>query len=79
MPRLQVTGDQRFNVVPRSSQPVEPDVALAVGRGPSDAEISAVLLVSLDSVKAYVSWLLVRLRFDNPVQVALLVQNAGRP
>jgi len=57
----------------------ERDVALAVGRGLSNAEISAELFLSLATVKAYVSRLLVKMHVDNRVQIALLVQDAERP
>ena len=56
----------------------ERDVALAVGRGLSNAEISAELFLSLATVKAYVSRLLVKMHVENRVQIALLVQDAER-
>jgi DNA-binding NarL/FixJ family response regulator len=54
----------------------EHDVALAVGRGLANAEIAAELHMSVATVKAYVSRLLAKLRVENRVQVALLVQEA---
>jgi DNA-binding NarL/FixJ family response regulator len=54
----------------------EHEVALAVGRGLANAEIAAELHMSVAAVKAYVSRLLAKLRVDNRVQVALLVQEA---
>jgi DNA-binding NarL/FixJ family response regulator len=57
--------------------PRERDVALAVGRGHSNAEIAATLHLSVPTVKAHVSRLLDKLDVDNRVQIALLVQNAS--
>jgi DNA-binding NarL/FixJ family response regulator len=55
----------------------EREVALAVGRGRSNAEISAELFMSVATVKAHVSRLLTKLDMNNRVQVALLVHDAG--
>jgi DNA-binding NarL/FixJ family response regulator len=55
----------------------ERDVALALGRGRSNAEISAELFMSVATVKAHVSHLLTKLDMNNRVQVALLVHDAG--
>ena len=57
--------------------PRERDVALAVGRGETNAEIAAALHLSVPTVKAHVSRLLDKLDVDNRVQIALLVQAAG--
>ena len=57
--------------------PREQDVALAVGRGETNAEIAAALHLSVATVKAHVSRLLDKLDVDNRVQIALLVQAAG--
>jgi DNA-binding NarL/FixJ family response regulator len=54
------------------------EVALAVGRGCSNADIAAELHMSVATVKAHVSRLLAKLDLDNRVQIALLVQDAGR-
>ena len=56
--------------------PREHDVALAVGRGQSNAEIAAALHLSVPTVKAHVSRLLDKLDVDNRVQIALLVHDA---
>ncbi|MEU4221499.1 response regulator transcription factor [Actinoplanes sp. NPDC026623] len=56
----------------------ERDVALLLGKGRSNAEISAELFMSVATVKAHVSRLLVKLGLNNRVQVALLVHDAGR-
>ncbi|MER7457558.1 response regulator transcription factor [Micromonospora sp. NPDC126480] len=55
----------------------ERDVAVALGQGRSNAEIAAELFMSVATVKAYVSRLLVKLELNNRVQVALLVHDAG--
>ncbi|MGK5443271.1 response regulator [Micromonospora sp. URMC 105] len=55
----------------------EREVAVALGRGRTNAEISAELFMSVATVKAYVSRLLTKLGLNNRVQVALLVHDAG--
>jgi DNA-binding NarL/FixJ family response regulator len=55
----------------------ERDVALALGQGKSNAEISAELFMSVATVKAHVSRVLTKLDMNNRVQVALLVHDAG--
>lgn len=55
----------------------ELEVAKAVGRGLSNAEISGTLYLSVPTVKAHVSRLLDKLDCANRVQVALLVHDAG--
>jgi DNA-binding NarL/FixJ family response regulator len=57
--------------------PRERDVALAVGRGETNAEIAAALNLSVPTVKAHVSRLLDKLDVDNRVRIALLVQDAS--
>ena len=54
----------------------EREVALAVGRGLSNAQIGAELYLSVATVKAHVSRLLVKLDVANRVQVALLTHDA---
>ncbi|MEV6306657.1 response regulator transcription factor [Actinoplanes sp. NPDC051861] len=55
----------------------EREVALAVARGRSNAEISVELYMSVATVKAHVSRVLTKLDLNNRVQVALLVHDAG--
>ncbi|HUR84728.1 MAG TPA: response regulator transcription factor [Solirubrobacteraceae bacterium] len=55
----------------------EREVAVAVGQGRSNAEIAAELYMSVATVKAHVSRLLMKLGLDNRVHVALLVHDAG--
>jgi len=55
----------------------EREVAVAVGRGLSNAEIGAEVYLSVATVKAYVSRVLTKLDLTNRVQVALLVHGAG--
>ncbi|MFD7503122.1 response regulator [Streptomyces sp. NPDC059850] len=54
----------------------ERDVARAVGRGRSNAEIARELHLALPTVKAHVSKILTRLDLNNRVQIALLVHDA---
>jgi DNA-binding NarL/FixJ family response regulator len=55
----------------------EREVALALGRGCTNAEIAGELFMSVATVKAHVSRLLTKLELNNRVQVALLVHDAG--
>jgi DNA-binding NarL/FixJ family response regulator len=55
----------------------ERDVALAVARGLSNAEIAAELFLSVPTVKAHVSRLFEKLDLTNRVQIAILVHDAG--
>lgn len=56
----------------------EHEVALAVGEGRANAEIAIELHMSVATVKAHVSKLLSKLGVENRVQIALLVQSAGK-
>jgi DNA-binding NarL/FixJ family response regulator len=55
----------------------EREVAVAIGRGKSNAEISRELYMSVATVKAHVSHVLEKLEFNNRVQIALLAHDAG--
>ncbi|MGH3388845.1 MAG: response regulator transcription factor [Actinomadura sp.] len=55
----------------------EREVALAVGRGRSNAEIARELHLALPTVKTHVSRILTRLDLNNRVQIALLVHDAN--
>lgn len=55
----------------------EREVAVAVGKGRSNAEIAATLYLSVATVKAQVSRILAKFGFNNRVQIALLVHDAG--
>jgi DNA-binding NarL/FixJ family response regulator len=55
----------------------EREVAVAIGQGKSNAEISADLYMSVATVKAHVSRVLTKLELNNRVQVALLAHDAG--
>jgi DNA-binding NarL/FixJ family response regulator len=55
----------------------EREVALAVGRGLSNAQIAGEAFMSVATVKAHVSRLLTKLEAANRVQVALVVHDAG--
>ncbi|MEV6776618.1 response regulator transcription factor [Streptomyces syringium] len=56
----------------------ERQVAIAVGRGRSNAEIAAALFMSVATVKAHVSRILTKLDLNNRVQIALLAHDAER-
>ena len=55
----------------------ELDVARAVGRGLSNAEIAAELYLSVPTVKAHVSRVFEKLHATNRVQIAICVHDAG--
>ncbi|MEW2126602.1 response regulator [Streptomyces sp. NPDC058369] len=55
----------------------EREVAVAVGQGRSNAEIAATLYLSVATVKTQVSRILAKFGFNNRVQIALLVHDAG--
>jgi DNA-binding NarL/FixJ family response regulator len=55
----------------------ERDVAVEIGRGASNAEIAARLYLSVPTVKAHVSNVLLKLGVENRTQVALVVHDAG--
>ncbi|MFG2648565.1 response regulator [Streptomyces sp. NPDC048436] len=55
----------------------EREVAVAVGRGASNADIAAQLYLSVATVKAHVSRVLTKLDLNNRVQIALLAHDAG--
>jgi DNA-binding NarL/FixJ family response regulator len=55
----------------------EQDVALAVGRGLTNAEIATELRLSVPTVKAHVSRLFDKLQVTNRVQIAICVHDAG--
>ncbi|MET8682381.1 response regulator transcription factor [Streptomyces sp. NPDC004647] len=55
----------------------ERQVAVAVGRGKSNAEIAEELFIGVPTVKTNVSRILAKLGLNNRVQIALLVSDAG--
>ncbi|MGK5627693.1 response regulator transcription factor [Streptomyces sp. URMC 123] len=55
----------------------EREVALAVGRGRSNADIAAELYMSVATVKSHVSRVLTKADLNNRVQIALLAHDAG--
>lgn len=56
----------------------EHEVAVAVGRGLSNAEIAKELYLSVPTVKAHISRLFMKLEVENRVQIALCVHDAGQ-
>jgi DNA-binding NarL/FixJ family response regulator len=57
----------------------EREVAVAIAQGKPNAEIGADLFMSIGTVKAHVTQVLMKLELDNRVQVALLAHDAGLP
>jgi DNA-binding NarL/FixJ family response regulator len=55
----------------------EREVAVAIGHGKTNAEISRELYMSVATVKSYVSRLLEKLELNNRVQIALIAHDAG--
>jgi len=55
----------------------EREVAVAIGQGKSNAEISRELYMSVATVKAHVSRVLEKLQLNSRVQIALLAHDAG--
>ena len=55
----------------------EKEVAVAVGRGMTNADIAAELYLSVPTVKAHVSRLFDKLGVTNRVQIAMVVHDAG--
>lgn len=55
----------------------ERGVAIAIGKGLSNAQIAAELYMSLATVKAHVTQILVKLNATNRVQIAVTVHDAG--
>jgi len=55
----------------------ERDVAIAVGRGASNAEVAADLHMSVATVKAHISHIFTKLGATNRVQVAICMHDAG--
>jgi DNA-binding NarL/FixJ family response regulator len=56
---------------------VTPGLSCCIGQGKSNAEISRELYMSVATVKAHVSRVLEKLKFNNRVQIALLAHDAG--
>ena len=57
--------------------PREQEVAAAIARGQTNAEIAAELFMSVPTVKGHVTQVMMKLRVSNRTQVALLVNEAG--
>ncbi|GGO91967.1 response regulator [Wenjunlia tyrosinilytica] len=55
----------------------EREVAAAVGKGRTNAEIAAELFISVPTVKAHVSNILTKLDLNNRVQIAMLIHDAA--
>jgi DNA-binding NarL/FixJ family response regulator len=72
------TNDRKAKAVARLADlnDREREIAVAVGEGKSNAEISATLYLSVPTVKTHVSRILTKLDLNNRVQIALLVHDA---
>jgi DNA-binding NarL/FixJ family response regulator len=72
-------GDRRRRAAQQLSRlsEREHEVAVAIGHGKTNAEISRELYMSVATVKAHVSRILSELDLNNRVQVALVVHDAG--
>ncbi|MEO3872189.1 response regulator transcription factor [Nonomuraea sp. B12E4] len=57
--------------------PREREVALAIARGRTNADIAADLTMGITTVKAHVSSILTKIGLDNRTQIALLAHDAG--
>jgi DNA-binding NarL/FixJ family response regulator len=77
MPIGHVTGSDGGERRRHARDQLDREVAVAIGRGKSNAEISRDLYMSIATVKAHVSRLLEKLEFNNRVQIALLAHDAG--
>jgi DNA-binding NarL/FixJ family response regulator len=55
----------------------EKEVAVAIAQGKPNAEIGADLFMSIGTVKAHVTQVLMKLELENRVQIALLAHDAG--
>ncbi|NYI76122.1 response regulator [Nocardioides panzhihuensis] len=77
--RAEPTGERAAAAVRRLDTLTEREheVALAVGRGLSNAEIAKELYLSIPTVKAHVSRLFDKLGATNRVQIAITVHDAG--
>ncbi len=78
--QVRQTGDERGREAVRRLATLterEHDVALAVGRGLSNAEIGRALHLSVPTVKAHVSRVFDKLGVTNRVQIAICVHDAG--
>ncbi|WP_026923393.1 response regulator [Glycomyces arizonensis] len=78
MDRTVVQADtyQRARAALDALTPREREVAIAIARGHSNAEIAADLAMSVTTAKAHVSSVLTKLGLDNRTQIALLVHSA---
>ncbi|TMR24662.1 response regulator transcription factor [Nonomuraea turkmeniaca] len=55
----------------------EHEVALAIARGRTNADIAAELAMGITTVKAHVSSILTKLGLDNRTQITLLAHDSG--
>jgi DNA-binding NarL/FixJ family response regulator len=70
-------ANERARAALASLSPREQDVVLSVAQGRPNAEIAAVLHMSVPTVKAHISHILTKLALGNRTQIALLAHDAG--
>lgn len=68
---------ERANAALAKLTPREHEVALAVARGRTNADIAGELFMGIATVKAHISRILTKLGLGNRTQIALLVHDAG--
>src|SRR5205823_4140245 len=71
------TASEQARSALRTLSPREHDVAIAIARGETNAEIGADLQMSVATVKAHISHILTKLGLGNRTQIALLAHDAG--
>ncbi|MEQ4724611.1 response regulator transcription factor [Nonomuraea sp. B19D2] len=73
----QVGAYERARAALAALTPREHEVALAIARGQTNADIAADLAMGITTVKAHVSSILTKLGMDNRTQIAILAHDAG--
>ncbi|MER7133487.1 response regulator transcription factor [Streptosporangium saharense] len=68
---------ERARAVLATLTPREHEVALAIARGRTNADIATELAMGVTTVKSHVSSILTKLDLDNRTQIALLAHDAG--
>lgn len=78
MPRVDNSVQERARAALGKLSEREQEVALAVARGGSNADIASELYMSVATVKSHISSIFTKLGLDNRTQIALLAHDAGR-
>lgn len=74
---VQAGAYERARAALAALTPREHEVAVAIARGRTNADIAAELAMGITTVKAHVSSILTKLGLDNRTQIALLAHDAG--